>query len=196
MQSSPHRVIDRNSARIFMENSPKRRLLLSMVSRSRTVSDVAASEGVSIGSAHRLLTDFLRRGLVFVEHEEKRAGRPIKHYRTSATSFLVPLEHVSGSPGAGLAAEMRARLDDALYRSEEEGILFYVNSDGDPRVSWFGERQRKEPVAEFWQVIKLRDADALELISELESLLNRYQERAGEGRVFLVHGAVAPRPSS
>ena len=193
MQSSLQNVTDAGAARLFMDASPKRRLLLSLVGRARSVSDVAAAEGMSIGSAHYLLRDLVRRGLAHVEREEKRSGRPIKYYRASAASYFVPLDHVSGSPGAGLAAEIRARLDDGLARSDDEGVLFYVDPDGDPRVSWFGHRSNSQPIAEFWQILRLKDSDSLELIRELDCLFKRYQDRAGEGRTFLIHGAVAPR---
>ena len=193
MQSRLKILSDRGSARLFMENSPKRRLLLSLVPNARTVSGVARSERMPIGRVHYLFSEFVRRGLAFVETEEKRAGRSIKHYRASAESYLVPLEHVSSSPGAGLAAELRRSLDDALAQEDDEGILFYVTEGGDPRVSWFGERDRRQPVAEFWQILRLSEGDARELIADLEELLKAYQERGGEGRVFLIHSAVAPR---
>lgn len=192
MQSSVQTITEPRSARLFMENSPRRRLLLSLVDRERSVAEVAAAEGLSIGAAHYLLTDFVRRGFAAVTREQKRAGRAIKYYRATACSYFVPLEFVSSSPGAGLAAEMRLLLDEALSRSDDEGVLFYVE-DGDPRVSWFGGRERKMPVAEFWQILRLKEADAVELIEELKILLERYQKRSGEGRVFLIHSAVVPR---
>jgi hypothetical protein len=179
---------------MFMDDSPKRRLLLSLVERARSVSEVAVREGLSIGSAHHLLSGFVKRGLAYVEREEKRAGRPIKHYRSVARSYFVPLEHVSGSPGGGLAAEIRSRLDAALSHSDEDGVLFDVDDEGQPRVSWFARSgARRAPVAEFWQILKLSEADAHELIEAMGALLNQYQGRAGKGRVFLIHGAVAPR---
>ena len=193
MQSSLKEIDNVAAARLLMEDSPKRRLLLSMVRRTRTVSEIAVAEEMPIGRAYQVVKQLERHGLARVEREEKRGGRAIRHYRAVAGSFLVPLEYVSGSPGAGLAAETRARLDDELSRTEERGILFYVDADGDPLVSWFGNRQRRRPVAEFWQILRLRDADALELIGEMEALLRRYQERAQEGRVFLIHGAIVPR---
>jgi hypothetical protein len=192
MQSRVKKLEAPGVARIFMD-SARRHLLLSFVTRTRTVGEVAAADGLSIGSAHYLVADFVRQGLLRVEREEKRAGRPIKHYRAVASSFFLPLEFVSGSPGGGLGAEMRGRLDEELALSEDEGLLFYVDDDGRARVSWFGDRKRRRPVAEFWQILKLKDADALSLIADLQSLLERYQQRSGEGRTFLIHAAVAPR---
>lgn len=187
------KIIDASTARLFMENSPKRRLLLSLVDRTRSVSEMARAEYLPIKIAHRIVIDFLRRGLVEVEREERRAGRAIKHYRAVARSFHIPLEFVSASPGAGLAVEMRSILDDALARSDDRAIIFYVDEAGEPRVSWFGDRDRRVAVAEFWQILKLGEADALDLIRAMEDLFKRFQARSGEGRTFVIHGAVGPR---
>ena len=184
---------DGRTARMLMEDSPRRRLLLSFVARARSVSDVAATEGLAIGAAHHIVTDLLKRGLLGIEREEKRGGRPIKHYRAVAARYLLPLEHVSGSPGGGLARELRRRLDDELARSDEEGILLDTDGEGQPRVSWFGARGRRRSVGEFWQMLRLGEADAAALIGEIDALLERYRARSGEGREFLIHAAVVPR---
>lgn len=178
---------------MLMEDSPKRRLLLSFVPRARSVSEVAAAEGLTIGSAHHLILSFVERGLLRVEREAKRAGRPIKYYRAVASSYFVPLEFVSGSPGGGLATELRRRLDDELARSEDQGILFDTDEDGQPRVSWFGDKRRTRAVGEFWQMLRLSEADAVALVRDLAALLDDYRAREGDTREFLIHAAVVPR---
>jgi hypothetical protein len=193
MLSRVKRIGDGRTARMLMEDSPKRRLLLSFVPRARSVSEVAAAEGMTIGSAHHLILSFVRRGLLRVEREAERAGRPIKFYRAVASSYFLPLEFVSGSPGGGLARELRRRLDDELARSDEDGIVFDTDEEGQPRVSWFGDRRRTRAVGEFWQMPRLSEADAIALVRDMGALLDRYRARSIDGREYLVHAAVVPR---
>jgi hypothetical protein len=193
MSSRTKIIRDRSTAKILLADSPRRRLLLSFVPRARSIGEAAELERVDMGRMHYVVRDFVRRGLLKVEREQKRAGRAVRYYRATAERFTVPVELVSASPGAGLAQELRHRLDQELSRADDEGIVFYVGDDGEPRASWFGKKPRRRPVAEFWHMPSLSDSDARRLIMEIGALLERYEHKAGNGKPFLVHSAVVPR---
>lgn len=191
--SRPHIVRDSSTAALLMQDSPRRQLLLSMIKQSRSIAEIAREAGLQIGRAHYLIRDFERRGLVEVERSVSRRGRPIRYYRAISDGFFIPIEQVTASPGAGLAAELRDRLDDELARSDEDGILFDTNEAGEPRVSWFQAPSRRNVVAEFWRMPKLSNDDARALIDDLRALLDRYELKASGNRTFLAHAAVVPR---
>ena len=185
-------VSDPATARIFAD-SPKRRLLLGFVDQPHSVSEAARASGEPLGRVHYHVTDLCRRGLLEVVREEKRKGRPIKHYRAVSAKFFVPIELVSRSPGAGLAAELRARLDEEALKSDEEGLLF-TTEQGRPRIFRISDGQRRRPFGEFWYIYNMTQADAEELSQELDALFRRYHARSSDkGQPYLFHAAFASR---
>ncbi|MDQ4088246.1 MAG: helix-turn-helix domain-containing protein, partial [Pseudomonadota bacterium] len=111
MLANAHIVADAATARVFADSS-KRRLLLGFVDQPLSVSEAARGAGQPLGKVHYHVIDLCRRGLLRVVSEQKRKGRAIKYYQAVRPSFFVPIEFVERSPGAGLAAELRARLDE------------------------------------------------------------------------------------
>jgi hypothetical protein len=189
---SRRRIADPRLVGIFLD-SHIRRLLLAFVDRPLSIAAAARLLGEPIGRVHYHVTGLCRKGLLRVVREEKRAGRPVKYYRASAASFLVPLDLLDRSPGTGLAAELRAGLDDALLRSDEDGILFFTES-GEPRVSWFGQAGATGSAGEFWQIVGLAEADVAALGKELRELMLKYEARSSPGgKSYLIHAAFAPR---
>ena len=193
MSSRTKIIRDRKTASLLMADSPRRRLLLSFVPRARSIGEAADAEGVGIGRMHYLVGDLVRRGLLKVEREQRRPGRAVRYYRAVAERFVIPPELIPASPGAGLAAELRTRLDRELSRSIDEGIVFYTDEEEQPRASWFGMRSRRRAVAEFWHMPVLSDKDARRLIEEIGAVLAKFDAGSGEGRPFLIHAAVVPR---
>jgi hypothetical protein len=186
------RISDPRLVGTFLD-SRIRRLLLAFVDRPLSVAAAARLVGEPIGRVHYHVTSRVRRGLLRVVREEKRAGRPVRYYRAAAASFLVPLDLLDRSPGTGLAAELRASLDDALLRSEEDGILFFTES-GEPRVSWFGQAGATGAAGEFWQIVGLAEPDVAALGAELRALMLKYEARSSAGgKSYLIHAAFAPR---
>ncbi len=78
------------------------------LARERTVSQTAAELGRSVSATLYRVKTFLRAGLLYVAREEKRSGRPIKHYRSVADAFLIPSET---TPYAGLEERLSAQLE-------------------------------------------------------------------------------------
>jgi hypothetical protein len=70
--------------------------------RERTVSQAAAEVGCKLNAMHYRVKTFLEAGLLRVVREQKRAGRPVKVYRSVADAFFVPFQltsHVTRQEG-------------------------------------------------------------------------------------------------
>lgn len=58
-----------------------------------------------------------RHGLLEVAREERRAGRPIKHYRTTAERFVVPYAHSGAADAQEFLGLIEGTLRTAFYES-------------------------------------------------------------------------------
>lgn len=192
--SSPLEIADPKLVPIFLD-SPRRRLLLAFVDRTLSVSQAAARLGQPLGRVHYHVTRFARAGLLRVVRAEKRGGRPILHYRAAASGFFVPLTLLDRSPGAGMSAELRRSLDAHLFRSDEDGVLFFTQA-GEPRVSYFGQTRASRTAGEFWHVLSLTPEAVSAFDAELRALMDKYERLSGGGRPYLLHAAFAPRPEA
>lgn len=185
-------VADTATARVFSD-SAKRRLLLAFVNRPLSVAQAARDAGRPLGRIHYHVTDLCRRGLLRVVREEKRKGRAVKYYQAVRPRFFVPVEFLYRSPGAGLAEELRARLEEEALKLEGEGLLFTAE-DGRPRITRIVDGRRKRSSGEYWHIFNMTPADAEALSEELDALLRRYRERTSDkGRPYLFHTAFVPR---
>jgi DNA-binding transcriptional ArsR family regulator len=189
--SSVLRITEERIASTFLV-SPTRRLLLAFVDQPLSVSEAAARVGQPLERVHHHVISLTRKGLLRVVRQEKRKGRPIKYYRAAAESFFVPLALLHRSPGAGLAAELRASLDEELFRSPDDGILFFTEG-GQPRVSHFGQSRTSNTAGEFWHIVSLPPDRVGALAMELKALMQKYEAVLGEGQPYLLHAAYAPR---
>ena len=185
-------VTDASSAKLLLGDSRRRHLLLSFVPRARSIGEVATTSALPMARAHYLVTDLARRGLLKIEQVAPRAGRAIRFYRASAPAFFIPMDMVTTSPGFGLASELRERLDVALSKSDDDGILFDADQAGSPRLSWF-QGHANASVAELWRMPALSGADARSLVNELKELLDKYEAKSSGSTTYLVHAAVVPR---
>lgn len=192
VSTRPFVVTDPSSAKLLLGDSRRRHLLLSFVPKAHSIGEVATTSGLPMARAHYMVTDLARRGLLKLERVVPRAGRAIRFYRASASAFFIPMDMVATSPGFGLASELRERLDVALSKSGEDGILFDADQAGRPRLSWF-QGHTSASVAELWRMPALSGADARSLVKELKELLDKYEAKASGSTTFLVHAAVVPR---
>lgn len=184
-------VTDTRVAATFLV-SRTRRLLLAFVDEPLSVSQAAVRVGQPVERVHYHVTSLAKKRLLRVEREEKRSGRPIKYYRAVAHSFFVPLTLLERSPGAGLAAELRHRLDEELFSSPDDGVLFFTE-DGEPRVSRFGQTRTCGSAGEFWHIVSLTPERVRAFSADLKVLMGKYEAVAGEGRPYLLYAAFAPR---
>ena len=187
----PRTIEDPRLVSFFM-NSAAARVLLTFVDEPRSVSAAAALLGLPLERVHYYVTRLAAHGLLTVVREQKRAGRPIRFYRSCAERFFVPIECVDRSLFSGLAAELRASLDEEVLRWHDEGALFFT-AGGKPRVSWSRKKGTTKTAGEFWQILNLTDEEARRLAAELRGVMTRYGRDSPGGRPYLFHAAFAPR---
>lgn len=162
--------------------------------RPRSVSQVAEALSEPIAKIFYHVTRFLRQGLLVVEREERRAGKPVKYYRTAAPSFLVPQELIDRPCTQGLTEELRQALDAAMAEREIAGVLFSADQDGGINMALApASPGGPVPSVEIWYTIRLPDEAAAALADELAALLARYERLSGSGKEFLVHAALTLR---
>jgi hypothetical protein len=162
----------------LLEDGRRRRLLLSVVDRERSLKEAAEINGMPLNLAHYHLRKLLTAELVEVTREQMRAGRPVRFYRARYAAYFVPAELLRTRPTEQLAR----RLTDALERSRDRsgaGVLFEVDECGRARMR---EVAADGPLPlERWRRLKLSRRDAEALFSEVTTLIHRY-ERSTRGR--------------
>jgi hypothetical protein len=84
-------VSDPVQARLLSDPRAKR-YLRPFVARTLSLSEAAAEAGCALNAMHYRVGRFLAAGLLVEVGERKRAGRPIRLYRSSADAFVIPLE--------------------------------------------------------------------------------------------------------
>lgn len=181
------------------------------LARESTVSRAAEVVGCGVDTMLYRVRKFCQAGLLRVSRSEKRAGRPIKHYRSTADAYFVPL---SVTPFATveerLANQMRpfneevvAGMAHLIRESGREGRRIYRGPDGEV---WTGSARDVDspfylddpdmPAAfDVSARLRLDSESAKSLQHELRSLFERYKEVSVDGkREYLLQIALLPAP--
>lgn len=109
-----HTVTNPEQARL-LSDPESFRFLEPFVARACSVKAAAAEVGCSLSTMLYRVKTFLGAGLLRVARIEKRAGRPIKHYRSAFDAYFIPFEV---TPYAGLEERVREH-----HRAKEEVIV-------------------------------------------------------------------------
>ncbi|GAB4524447.1 MAG: hypothetical protein Tsb0010_08380 [Parvularculaceae bacterium] len=198
-QSRELRITDPAQAAAFSD-AFRRRLLIAFIDKPKTIGaacaeipDIEVSTSKAFYHAMRLE----KLGLIRLAGERPRRGRALKLYLSVARAFFVPRALMAVGPEAGIAAELRARLDQEAAR-RQDGVIFTRTEDGGPlaravaRAGSGGGRS-----FEAWRVLMLTQTEAREFAQDFAALLSRYGERARNpargARACLIHGALVPR---
>lgn len=109
----------------------------------KTVAEAARELGCKLNAMHYRTQTFLEAGLLQVVREEKRAGRPVKVYRSVADAFFIPFDLTPHADVAedwvrgaeltvrelgrafGAAIEKRGRTGQCVFRDAEGGVSSY-----------------------------------------------------------------------
>ncbi len=91
-------------------------LLEPFMKRELSLSKAAKELRVKLPVLLYHVNKFLRFGLLEVTHTESRAGRPIRHYRSTASTFFVPYQLTSSETLAQLLAELIAPTEKHFHR--------------------------------------------------------------------------------
>jgi hypothetical protein len=96
----------------------QRHLVLSLIGRDASISELVAESGLSMRALHYQVVRLVKLGLLKVASHTRRGGRPIKRYTAAAEVFFVPESLMKSRPGAVLEHELR----DALgWRHDNAG---------------------------------------------------------------------------
>jgi DNA-binding transcriptional ArsR family regulator len=157
----------------------QRHLVLSLIGRDASVSELVSESGLSMRALHYQIVRLLKLGLLKIASRTRRGGRPIKRYTAAAEAFFVPEPLMTWRPGAVLERELR----DALGRAHADGMLFYRDSAGamsmrqvrtapvDPRIA-----------ADLWQILNLDEREAKQLVADIRKLLDEVRTRPAHRR--------------
>lgn len=190
--------IDDSRCAAALSNPLRRRIVLSLVGRSQSLTELSQTVDVELKRLHYHVTALVDIGLLQIQGVVRRAGRPIKRYVAVAHAFYVPDGLAVSTPGEALALELRKSLTERR-RISGVGTVYDVDAEGNHRM-----RPRRSPrpreVAwiERWQVLQLSAVGVRGLADELSACIARAAATRDEHglRTYLVHVAVAPRPGS
>ncbi len=107
-------VTDPEQARL-LSNPESFRFFQPFVSQELSATVAAAEIDCALDTMLYRIKTFLKAGLLQISKLEKRAGRPIKHYRSVHDAYFIPFEV---TPYAGLGERYRV-----MYRAREEELL-------------------------------------------------------------------------
>jgi hypothetical protein len=179
------------------------------IDRDRTVSQAADEIGCRLDTMLYRVKTFLNAGLLAVSRLEKRAGRPIKHYRSSSSAYFVPFEV---TPYAGLEERLKAGFEarqEMLVKSLArllrehgwEGQRIFRSASGEVWTEGAADTARsfdpKDPmtpvVLDFSLTVHLSRDEAKALQLELSRLLERYRDRESRpGQAYTFGVALVP----
>jgi hypothetical protein len=185
-------ISDPRAAAVFTD-SHLRRILLQFAGPPRGMAEVANELALDIKRLHHAVTKLHRLGLVEAVEERQRAGRSIKLYQCSGSSYFIPSSAAPVPFSRGLAKELQSAIErDAA--ATIEGIVFYLDAAGRVSGQWVEKPAARQAPLDSWRILRLNPAQARDLKRELGEVLDRYQKLAdASGTVYLVHTGMARR---
>lgn len=137
--SAIYRVHTETQAAI-LKNEAVTEFFYPFLGHEKTVAEVARELDCKLNAMHYRVKTFLDTGLLRVVRQEKRAGRPVKVYRSVADAFFVPFDLTPHADIAedwvrtveptvqelgrafGAAIERRGRTGQCVFRNVEGGV--------------------------------------------------------------------------
>jgi hypothetical protein len=182
------------------------------IARERTASQAAAELGRRLDTVLYRVRQFLEAGLLQVTRLEKRAGRPIKQYRSVADAFFIPFAVTPFATLEDRLASQMASGNQKIVRSiaavlRETGLEGRRIFRADNGTVWNQSASDAEtplrpvdpnmPAAiQYGTELYLGFEEAKALQRQLHELFESYGEReVGEGRKYLLQVALLPEVS-
>lgn len=201
----------------LLSDARSRAYFLPFLGRTRSVSEAAQEAGCALDAMHYRVRRFLAAGLLEVRGERRRAGRPIKLYRSVSDAFYIPFALTPYN-------ELEERILADLIREDErvvkalatalragglEGRRLYRGADGQDMyesASGAGAGRDWHAVMEAWPAnrpvtervsleLRLTDEEARRMLVELYEVLERYHALDDDARPRRsYHGQLAVVP--
>lgn len=208
-QKSDWLVVEHPEVARALLDTQTRRFLEPFLGRTCTVTQAARELRVKPNALLYRVNQLLGLGLLEVEHEEARVGKPVKFYRSSAPAFFVPFaltpaetvealilpleREWSGRFAQNAAALMSAdpnAVGLGVWRVESGEVIAKPRLP--PPAPFDHSLFERWPVLSLWSAeVYLEDTDATSLREEMLALLGRYVARGGSKR-HIVHLGLAP----
>lgn len=179
------------------------------IRRESSVTEAARATGIKPNTMLARVRRWLQLGLLAETRIKKRAGKPVRYYRTTADAWFIPFDTTSAeSLEAGLAerdAYWENRLRRAVVSAREQevgtwGTRVYRDARGrlqlqmavSPERNWTSLSSDQPAVLAAWRDgLYLDFEDAKELQREMFNLLLRFQRKNGAQR-YLLRLGLAP----
>jgi DNA-binding transcriptional ArsR family regulator len=171
-----------------------RHLVLSLIGRDASISELVAESGMSMSSVHYHVTRLHGVGLLRVAAHTARPGRPIKRYTAAAEVFFVPAVLMAARPCALLERELRDALADTDH--DIDGTLFFRDPIGGMSMRDVRTRRtQRRLAANTWHILALDEREAAQLAADIKALLEQAKLKARHGRQkrYLVRCAIVRR---
>lgn len=191
-----HRIDDPRQAGMLMDPDV-RRYFEPFVARAVSVTGAAAEVGCEPSKMLYRVGTFVRAGLLRVVGERKRAGRPVKLYRSSHDAYLIPYALTAYATleeafAAGYQANARrfAHLVAQQFRGQRwDGYRLHRHASGE---TWFAgapdetkesrlDDPDRPPGLDYAVDVVLTEAEAREVQDLLLEILRRYPLREAHG---------------
>ncbi len=209
-QKSPSiRIITDAKAADTLINPKTLRMLEPFLANDCSILKAANKTGVKANTVLSRVKRFMDYGLIRITKEEKRAGRAIKHYRSTADIFFVPYEATTAESLETMMAERERYWERLLRKAVVEtrsedlgtwGTRIYKDSRGrlqvqtaiNPEENYSMLDQNQAALLSSWRdSVYLDFDDAKTLQSEMFELLKRYQQKSGSQRYIIRLGMAA-----
>jgi hypothetical protein len=181
------------AAAACLADSRLRAVLMLFAREARTLRETSAASGLDLKRLHHHAGTLCRAGLLKVEGERRRAGRPMKLYRASSDAFFVLDELLPKPFTESLADELRESLLTHGFRPGR-GMLFALDSQGEVRAQRVDPPDSPASVLDLWFLVRLPRSELDSLRAELRAVVERFDRGDRPGaRPYLIHAAAAPR---
>lgn len=158
-----------------------------------TLGEASAASAMDLKRLHHSAGRLCRAGLLRVEGERRRAGRPMKLYRAVSDAFLVADEILPRPFTEGFANELRESL---LIHGFQPGrrMLLTLDCGGEIRARRIDPADAPAGVLDLWFLVRLPRSELEVLRAELRAVVERFDKGDRPGaKPYLIHAAAAPR---
>ncbi len=167
-----------------------------------TVAEIAEQLGLELQLVYRKIKRLERNGLIRRTRTITRSGRPMHVYHAVAESFfasakVLPLEQASDQVDQYFMPKIRRGLADTLHNAcqSDIGTRFFQNQDRLSIRIGYDDSEKPlpttTPIISIWKKLQINHQSAEQLKTELEVLLQKYDQPNGKDE-YLLHLELAP----
>ena len=202
-------IITESETADILINPKTLRQLEPFLGKACTVSQAAQATGDKANTILARVKRFLKLGLIEIVKEEKRDGRPIKHYQATADIFFVPYEATSAETLEVMIRErdlywahllrkgvVQARIEDIgtwgtrIYKDYLGRLQIQTATNPETNYTMLDD-SRPAALSAWRDSVYLDFEDAKNLQQEMFQLLKKYNQKKGSQR-YIIRLGMAP----